>query len=119
MTRAQLATFIARLIEASGKPLPAEPFDAFVDDWGSAHELSINQLAAVGVVKGRGQHYDPNTTVTRGEMATTVVPAHALIAGSPQPPVVDRFHYDQSSAHTHRHHNTPPPATTLENTTTT
>src|SRR3546814_5912210 len=82
MTRAQLATFIARLIEASGKPLPAEPFDAFVDDWGSAHELSINQLAAVGVVKGRGQHYDPNTTVTRGEMATIVVRAHDLIAGS-------------------------------------
>src|SRR3546814_20550856 len=106
MTRAQLATFIARLIEASGKPLPAEPFDAFVDDWGSAHELSINQLAAVGVVKGRGQHYDPNTTVTRGEMATIVVRAHDLIAASPLPPGADRFRDAAHPAHADSTNNT-------------
>src|SRR3546814_15504889 len=103
MTRAQLATFIARLIEASGKPLPAEPFDAFVDDWGSAHELSINQLAAVGVVTGRGQHYDPNTPVPRGEMATIAVRAPDLIARPPQPPGVDRFRPPTHPAPTPKH----------------
>jgi hypothetical protein len=99
MTRAQLASFVARLLEASGETLPSSPPDAFTDDETSSHELRINQLAALGVVKGRtATTYAPGATVTRAEMATFLVRAHDLVA----PPLAtgpDRFSDDDGSTH--------------------
>src|SRR4051812_9445340 len=81
VNRAQMASFVARAIEAAGYVLPAQPADAFADDNGSVHELHINQLAAVGVVSGTtANHFAPGDLVTRAQMATFLVRAHDLVA---------------------------------------
>jgi serine protease len=99
VTRAQLASFVARELEAAGATLASSPPDAYTDDETSVHELRINQLAAAGVVQGRGDGtYAPNATVTRAEMATFLVRAHDLIA-APLPTGADRFVDDAGSVH--------------------
>src|SRR3546814_6474050 len=47
-----MASFIARLIEASGGTLPADAPDAFRDDDGSVHERAIDQPAEPGIFTG-------------------------------------------------------------------
>jgi hypothetical protein len=71
-TRAQMATIGARSLP-EGTLDPSAP-DAFVDDEGAtAHEQSINQLAAVGIVTGvDAQHYEPDRPIGRGAVATIV-----------------------------------------------
>lgn len=74
VSRGQMASFVARLIEQSGGDLPDDPPDAFADDDGSVHEASIDKLAAVGVVSGTGPTtYDPHGDVSRGQMASLMV----------------------------------------------
>lgn len=79
VTRGQMASFIARTLEAAGdRDLPSDPDDHFGDDDGTEHEDRIDQLAAIGVVEGRsGDEYDPDAFVTRAQMA-----AFLLRAGS-------------------------------------
>src|SRR3546814_1431003 len=77
VTRAQMASFIARLIEAAGGELPEDPPEAFDDDEGSVHEHSIDRLAAVGIVEGRsGRTFEPSAMVTRAQMASFLVRAY-------------------------------------------
>jgi hypothetical protein len=72
VSRAQMATFLARTITGSGGWLPTSPRDAFADDEQTGpHEHAINQLAAVGIAGGTGSGaYSPGGTVTRAQMAT-------------------------------------------------
>jgi hypothetical protein len=75
--RDQMASFIARLLTAAGVALPASPRDHFGDDNGNRHELAINQLAALGIVVGRGEgRYDPAGLVPRAAMTTFLVRAY-------------------------------------------
>jgi len=71
VSRAQDASFIARLVGPVGSPqLPSGP-DAFVDDNGSVHEANINALAAVGILGGVDpDHYNPSGTLSRGAAAS-------------------------------------------------
>ena len=71
VTRAQMASFIARAIEhATGTKLPASTTNHFSDDNGNEHEARINQLADAGVVQGTSTgKYSPGNFVTRGQMA--------------------------------------------------
>ncbi len=65
VTRAQLATFLARAVA-----LPATSEDFFLDDETSSHEDRINRLAAAGLTAGCGFHRScPSGSVTRGQMA--------------------------------------------------
>jgi hypothetical protein len=65
MTRAQMASFLARALG-----LPATTSDFFADDEFSAHEDAINQLAAAGMVNGcQPGSYCPDGIVTREQMA--------------------------------------------------
>lgn len=99
MTRAQLASFVGRMLAASGVQFPSAP-DAFVDDEGSVHETAINELAALGVVRGRtATTYAPSAIVTRAEMATFLVRAHDVVAATPLAAGSDRFTDDESSTH--------------------
>jgi hypothetical protein len=100
MTRGQLASFVARMLEAAGlEPVPSPP-DAFTDDDGSVHEARIDQLAALRVVQGRGAGtFAPDATVTRAEMATFLVRAHDALASQPLPAGEDRFTDDDESVH--------------------
>jgi len=102
--RDQMASFIARLLDASGVTLPSNPPDRFSDDEGNAHELAINQLAALGVVGGTGpSRYSPGGLVRRDQMATFLVNAYqkatSLTLKSAADGPVDHFTDDQSSAH--------------------
>jgi hypothetical protein len=85
VTRAQMASFIARLIDQTSTPLPSGAPDAFTDDEGSAyvaHEANINRLTAAGIVTGRtASSYGPGLPVTRGQMATFLVRAHLYVTG--------------------------------------
>jgi thermitase len=76
VSRAQMATFLARAIEA-----PPTSTDFFNDDDGNLHERSINRLAAAGIVHGCGQgRVCPAEGVTRGQMAALLY--RALADGS-------------------------------------
>ncbi|MEX2658828.1 MAG: S-layer homology domain-containing protein [Acidimicrobiales bacterium] len=100
VTRAQLASFVARMIEAAGTALPASPRDAFSDDDSSIHELRINQLAALGVVTGKSAgRYAPNDVVDRAAMATFLVRAHDVAAAKPLAAGSDAFGDDNGTTH--------------------
>jgi hypothetical protein len=65
VTRAQLASFLARALE-----LPDTATDFFTDDETSNHEHNINRLAAADITHGCSPTtYCPSSVVTRGQMA--------------------------------------------------
>ena len=100
VTRDQLASFIARLIERSGGTLPADPADAFGDDDGSVHELRINQLAAAGIISGTGgDAYGPRQVVRRDQMATFLVRAYSYRSGSGLAASANAFADDNGNVH--------------------
>lgn len=101
VTRAQMASFIARVIEEAGGTLPSGPPDAFDDDDGTFHEPRINQLAAADVIDGFPDGtFRPNAKVTRGQMAKFIASAYAYITGEELPtPSQDFFDDDDGSTH--------------------
>lgn len=101
VNRAQMATFVARLIDESGGELTADPPDAFADDDDSVHEANINKLAAAGVVTGTGvSTFEPHGNVTRAQMASLMVRAveHRLnlVLAAPES---DSFADDNGNVH--------------------
>ncbi len=65
VTRAQLASFLARILDLS-----APPIDYFTDDDSSSHEPDINKIARAGLTTGCSpDRYCPSRVVTRGQMA--------------------------------------------------
>ena len=101
VTRASMASMLARLVVASGGTLPDAPPDAFVDDDGSVHEPAINQLAAVGVVHGvTADRFAPGAAVNRAQMASLLVRALEYRLGGPLPGAgSDWFVDDDGSSH--------------------
>lgn len=98
--RDQMATFVVGALRALGAELPADPPNAFGDDDSSVHEAAINQLAALGVVGGKGDgRYRPDEPVSRAQLATFLVRAYeqatrfALLAPE------DVFSDDDGTAH--------------------
>jgi hypothetical protein len=82
VTRGQMASFIARMIDSSGRALP-DASDRFPDDSGNPHERNLNRLAAAGIVSGRADGtYGPDQPVTRAQMATFLVRAYGYSAGA-------------------------------------
>lgn len=81
VTRAQMATFLARLWEArAGTALPDGP-DAFGDDNANSHEANIDRVAAAGLTGGSEPNaYDPDAPVTRAQMATFLARLLAMLA---------------------------------------
>jgi hypothetical protein len=99
VTRAQMATFLARLADAAGR-LPVKPPDAFADDDGTPHEAAINALAALGVVSGTGPGtYRPGQHVSRAQMAAFLVRLNDALAGTPLPAGAHPFTDVAGSAH--------------------
>ena len=83
VTRQQLATFVRNMLAEAGVTLPAAPANHFAEDDASVHHLAINQLAELGVVGGkRAGVYSPASYVSRAEMATFLVRAHKVVAGT-------------------------------------
>ena len=79
VTRAQMATFLARALELEP---PEDPdVGAFEDIVGNVHEDDIRAIAARGITKGcneSGTLYCPDDPVTRGQMASFLVRAFEL-----------------------------------------
>ena len=102
VTRAQMASFLARLIDETDLVLPAGAPDAFTDDEDpqfAAHEENINRLAAAGVVAGRtSTTYAPDDPVTRGQMATFIVRTAQLVTGQSLP-IERRWFRDRDPTH--------------------
>lgn len=100
MTRGQLASFVARALHAAEVPLPPDPPRAFDDTTGSPHQRSIDQLAALGVVRGRADGtFSPASPVTRAEMATFLVRLHDLVVATPLEGRGNVFADDAGSVH--------------------
>jgi hypothetical protein len=99
VTRAQMAAFVARGLDAVGLVLPDAPADAFDDDNGNFAERQINQLAELGIVNGRAPRtYDPGAPVTRGQMAKFIVGAYQAATGVDILPGGDHFTDDDGTA---------------------
>jgi hypothetical protein len=85
LTRGQIASLLAGLVERAGR-LPATAPNAFDDDNGSVHELSINRLAALGIISGVGpRRFAPERQVTRGQVATLLVGTQETLTGRRMP----------------------------------
>ncbi|CAN5495531.1 hypothetical protein BH20ACT2_BH20ACT2_00670 [soil metagenome] len=98
--RGQMASFLARLVTATGGDLPAGPCDRFADDDDSVHAASIDRLAAVGVVGGFADGtYRPGERVSRAQMATFLVRVHGFAGGRDLLSSADAFGDDDGSPH--------------------
>jgi hypothetical protein len=76
VTRAQMASFVARTLEAGGHQLPPPQDQGFEDVHDSVHRDRIRQLAEAGIVRGRtADRYEPRGEVTRAQMASYLVRA--------------------------------------------
>src|SRR5690606_5568793 len=93
VTRAQMASFVARTLEAAGVELPEVSGSRFDDvDPASVHGERIEQLAEVGLVGGVGDgRYAPGQAVTRAQMARFLVGAYEHAAGQSLPTLPDAF----------------------------
>ncbi len=90
VTRAQLASFVARALE-----LPASPTDYFTDDNGSVYEPDINRIAHAGIAGGCAPNrYCPTRQVERAEMAT-------ILANGLELPATGTDYYDDDETSLH------------------
>jgi hypothetical protein len=101
VSRAQMATFVERLLVAAGVGVPGDAPDAFDDDATSNHQQAINRLAAMGIINGVGAgRYDPQGVVTRAQMCTFLARALFIASGgSLPPPQHDYFSDDPIDVH--------------------
>ena len=102
VTRLQMASFTARLLQAGGVTLPTDPPDAFDDDDGTVHELAVNQLVALDVIRGDtgevGRTLYGTTSMKRDRMAAWMARAYELIAGQPLPATDEDYFGDDDPA---------------------
>jgi hypothetical protein len=100
ISRAQTASLLARLLDATDRPAAESTNNYFDDDNGSTHEANINRLAAAGVVRGKtDRRYAPTLDVTRAELATLAVRAYERVTGQPLPTAGNAFTDDDPSVH--------------------
>jgi hypothetical protein len=100
VTRAQVATALRNLLVVTGVTFPEDPPDRFHDDDGSVHERAIDQLAAAGVMQGRGgTTFAPDVPLSRAQLASVLARAHEAMLGEPLPDGPDRFRDDDGSVH--------------------
>jgi hypothetical protein len=96
ISRAQLATFVANLAAAAGRPLPATGTDHFDDDAGSVHEANVNRVASAGIMGSATRSFSPNLAVSRSSMATVIARTYRHVAGVALPAGPDAFSDDAS-----------------------
>jgi subtilisin family serine protease len=101
VTRGQLASFLARVVDAAGR-LPSAPPDAFRDDDGSVHEPAIDALAALGIVTGRADgRVLPDEPVRRDQLASMLVRTYEVLTDQPVSPSRSWFLDTRDSIHRH------------------
>jgi hypothetical protein len=86
VSRAQMASFLTRMLSDAGVALPTNAPDAFGDDGDSPHHEAINQLAALGLTLGTtATTYSPQDSVTRAQMAKFVVETYEFVSAASLP----------------------------------
>ncbi len=99
VTRGQMASFLAGIVDAAGQ-LPSDAPDAFTDDDGSVHEENINALAVLGIITGDGDdRVRPADEVTRGQLASLLVRTHAVLEDRDRTPTRAWFPDAADSVH--------------------
>jgi endonuclease/exonuclease/phosphatase family metal-dependent hydrolase len=99
VTRGQMATFIARLVDRSIRPLP-EGRGAFDDIDGTVHRDAIERLAAADIVAGvSDRRFEPERRVSRAQMATFIARTWSWVDGRHLPPGPDAFDDDAGDTH--------------------
>ena len=97
LTRAQLASFLARVVRVTGAELPSQPADAFADDDGSVHEGNIDVLAGMGILAVDGDRIGPDQPASRELMADVLVRTYEAVTGTSLPVGPDAFTDDAAS----------------------
>jgi hypothetical protein len=76
--RDQMASFVARALEAAGVGLPADRSQGYTDIDGNPHAANINRLAVADIVRGTSPTtYEPALRVRRDQMASFLLRAVA------------------------------------------
>lgn len=103
VTRLQMASFVARLLEAGGVTLPEPSADHFDDDAGTTHERAVNQLVDLRIIRmdtGEvGRIFYGSIDMKRDRMAAWMSRAYELVAGQPLPATSTDFFRDDSQYH--------------------
>jgi hypothetical protein len=109
VTREQMASFIARLIDLANakersqlKELPAYDNSPDFDDvpQSSTHYTSIMRISQAGITQGRGpRRFEPQGKVTRAEMAAFVNRTVGFLTGTKYTSTDDYFTDDETSTH--------------------
>ena len=82
VTRAQMATFLARAWQAAGRECSSADADAFFDDVAtdSTHAAGIACMASLRIARGTASGtFSPSDTVTRAQMATFLTRFHQAL----------------------------------------
>ncbi len=103
VTRLQMASFVARLLDAGGVQLPEPKGDYFDDDAGTTHEKAVNQLVDLRIIRmdtGEvGRSFEGGIAMKRDRMAAWMARAYELIAGKPLAATTTDFFRDDSQYH--------------------
>jgi hypothetical protein len=80
VSRAQMASFVARGLSYLVDEALTSDTDHFVDDDGNIHEPAINVVADLGVAVGVGdRRFEPHGAISRGQMAAFLVRSLAVL----------------------------------------
>ena len=83
VNRAQMASFVVKVVDLVARADVGSGHDAFSDDDGSVHEPAIDEAAVRGIVVGdSSRRYNPQSHVARDQMATFLVRGLAVMAGA-------------------------------------
>ncbi|MBS3939829.1 MAG: S-layer homology domain-containing protein [Actinobacteria bacterium] len=101
VTRAQVASAIARLLTAAGIDLPTDADLTYADvAAGSPHAAAIAQLDALGVIRGlTTEQFGPGLPVARGQLASMLHRALMLFDGASLVASEEGFGDDDGSTH--------------------
>lgn len=99
VTRGQMATLLAAVLQMSGVPLEWS-VDAFRDDDATVHDQATNALAAMGIVNGVApDRFGPHRHVTRAQAAELLFRTYTVASGELLPGGPDAFNDDNGSVH--------------------
>ena len=100
ITRGEVASILARLLEIAGVTFEASPTPRFSDTTSGTHALRINQLAAAGVVNGYPDgRFRPGDPIQRQAVASLLVRAYQEATGDALPAGPNAFDDDDGGVH--------------------
>jgi subtilisin family serine protease len=100
VTRGQMATFLAGILEDALDLAPPAPAGFLDVDPTSAHAASIDRLAELGIARGGSDgRFRPRDPVTRAQLATFLVKTHDLLTDTSAAPTRRWFGDTGASPH--------------------